>query len=106
VVGGNGERVLERVVRYGDEWMPNRVGDDDALLARVDELQRLAGEAGRGAIPVTVYGASRKPERLERWAAGGVTRAVYWLPSADAGEVERALDECAGYVAAFRDAGG
>jgi probable F420-dependent oxidoreductase len=101
VVGGNGPRVLDRVLRFGDEWMPNRVGDDDELLGRVAELQRRAAEAGRDPIPVTVYGASRKPERLERWAAGGVTRAVYWLPPAGAAEVERALDECAGYAAAY-----
>jgi probable F420-dependent oxidoreductase len=101
VVGGNGERVLERVVRYGDEWMPNRVGDDDQLLARIAELHRMCEDAGRPPAPVTVYGASRKPERLERWAAGGVTRAVYWLPSAGADEVERAVDERAGYVAQY-----
>jgi probable F420-dependent oxidoreductase len=102
VVGGSGPRVLDRVLRYGDEWMPNRVSDDDALLERVAELQRCASEAGRGPIPVTVYGASRKPERLERWASGGVTRAVYWLQPTDRGEAERALDEMAGFAAAYR----
>jgi alkanesulfonate monooxygenase SsuD/methylene tetrahydromethanopterin reductase-like flavin-dependent oxidoreductase (luciferase family) len=25
VVGGNGPKVLDRVLGYGDEWMPNRV---------------------------------------------------------------------------------
>jgi probable F420-dependent oxidoreductase len=102
VVGGSGPKVLDRVLRYGDEWMPNRVSDDDVLLERVAELQRRAGEAGRGPIPVTVYGASRKPERLERWAEGGVTRAVYWLRPTDGGETERSLDELAGFAAAYR----
>ena len=96
VVGGNGEKVLDRVLAFGDEWMPNRVGDDDAIVAR------LAEEAGRAPIPVTIYGASRKPETLERWAQHGVTRAVYWLPSADIGEVERRLDEAVGYVENYR----
>jgi probable F420-dependent oxidoreductase len=102
LVGGSGPKVIERVIRYGDEWMPNRVSDDDVLLGRVAELQRRAEEAGRGPIPVTVYGASRKPERLERWAEGGVTRAVYWLQPTAADEAERALDELAGFAAAYR----
>ena len=103
VVGGNGPRVLDRVLRFGDEWMPNRIGDDDALLERIAELQRRADEAGRETpVPVTVYGASRKPERLERWAAGGVTRAVYWLQPTGHDAAERALDELAGFAAAYR----
>ncbi|HEV3229956.1 MAG TPA: LLM class F420-dependent oxidoreductase, partial [Solirubrobacteraceae bacterium] len=31
IVGGNGERVLERVIAFGDEWMPNRIGDETEL---------------------------------------------------------------------------
>jgi probable F420-dependent oxidoreductase len=102
LVGGNGPKVLDRVLRYGDAWMPNRVHDDDVLLERVAELERRAAEAGRDPIPVTVYGASRKPDRLERWAEGGVTRAVYWLPPGAADEAERALDQMAGFAAAYR----
>jgi len=101
LVGGNGEKVLERVVAFGDEWMPNRV-KAEAFVARLQELRRLAEEAGRAPIPVTVYGASRKPDVLAEWAENGVTRAVYWLPSADAGEVERRVDEAAGYVERYR----
>ena len=93
LVGGNGARVLERVVAYGDAWMPNRVSDDDALVARMEELQRMAREAGRDPIPVTVYGASRDPARIERWAAAGVVRSVFWLPPVPADEIEPRLDE-------------
>ena len=101
IVGGNGEKVLDRVVAYGDGWMPNRIKAED-FIARLDDLRRRAADAGRDPIPVTVYGASRKPEVLEEWAEHGVTRAVYWLPSADAGEVERRVDEAAGYVERYR----
>src|SRR3954464_11047749 len=34
LVGGKGERVIDRVVRYGDEWMPNIARDDIDNLAR------------------------------------------------------------------------
>src|SRR3954463_16136077 len=38
VVGGNGPKVLDRVLAFGDEWMPNRVGDDDEFVARLHQL--------------------------------------------------------------------
>jgi len=105
LVGGNGPKVLDRVLAYGDAWLPNRVEDDDLLVARIDELQRRAAEIGREPIPVTVYGASRNPERIARWAAAGVTRAVFWLPSAPAEEVEPRLDEIAGTIDTLRGSG-
>src|SRR5688572_6705929 len=54
LVGGNGPRVLKRVLRFGDEWLPNRVGDDDFMIGQIEELQRLAKEAGRDPIPVSL----------------------------------------------------
>lgn len=101
VVGGNGEKVLDRVIAYGDEWMPNRIKAED-FVGRLDDLRRRAEEAGRDPIPVTVYGASRKPEVLQEWVEHGVTRAVYWLSSSDAGEVERQVDAIVGYVESYR----
>jgi probable F420-dependent oxidoreductase len=98
IVGGNGRRVLDRVLAFGDEWMPNRIGDDDELAARIAELQRRAEDAGREAIPVTLFGAPRKPERLERLERAGITRFLFILPPAEAGEVERKLDEYAQVV--------
>jgi probable F420-dependent oxidoreductase len=102
VVGGNGPKVLDRVIAFGDEWMPNRVADDDEFVERLDDLRRRAEEAGRGPIPVTMYGASRKPDVLRRWAEHGVTRAVYWIPPVEAGEVERRIDEVVGFVEQYR----
>ena len=56
IVGGNGERVLERVVAFGDEWMPNRVKDPEDLGERINRLAELATEAGRPRPPVPQYG--------------------------------------------------
>ena len=95
LVGGNGKGVLDRVLAYGDHWMPNVVGGDDVLLARVEELR---GRADRP-IGVTVNAAPSRPERLERYAEAGVERCVFYVPSAgpDAVEakIERVLDSAA-----------
>ena len=101
LVGGNGAKVIDRVLAFGDEWLPNRIGDEDAFAKRLEELRHRAADAGRDPIPVTVYGGTRKPETLERWSDLGVHRSVYWLPPVDAGEAERRLDEVAGLVAEF-----
>src|SRR3954454_17066158 len=71
LVGGNSERVLARVVRYGNGWIPNR---EAGLAERVAELQRLAAEAGRGRIPVTYFGAKIDEALVERLTAAGVDR--------------------------------
>jgi probable F420-dependent oxidoreductase len=92
LVGGNGPKVLERVVAFGDEWMPNRV---TGLTDRVAELNRLAAEAGRDAIPVTLSGARPDPEAIERGEQVGVHRCSFYIDPADAGETERQLDELA-----------
>jgi probable F420-dependent oxidoreductase len=92
LVGGNGERVLERVLAFGDEWMPNRF---TGILERVEELNRLAQEAGRGRIPVTLSGAKPDMELIERGEAVGIHRATFYIEPADAGETGRQLDELA-----------
>jgi probable F420-dependent oxidoreductase len=104
LVGGNGERVLDRVLAYGDEWMPNRIGSIESLVERVEELQRRAEEAGRDRIPVTLYGASRDRGRIEALAAAGVHRCLFGLPSAPRDEVEPLLDQYAATAAELAEA--
>ena len=90
LVGGNGEKVLERVVAFGDEWMPNRAS---GLRERIPKLQELASEAGRDPIPVTLSGANPDPELIERGEEAGVHRCTYYIAPADEGGTERQLDE-------------
>lgn len=106
LIGGNGKRVLERVVRWGDAWYPNFLGDDERMIARLQKLARLASEAGREPIPTTLQLAPLEPERLERLRAAGVTRVLRYLPPAGADEIERRLDSYAQRVEAYRSAGG
>jgi probable F420-dependent oxidoreductase len=101
LVGGLGERVLDRVVAYGDEWIPNRVKSPEALGERIAELQRRAEAAGRERIPVTVFGAKPEVRLLERLAAAGVTRSLFYLLPTERDEVERQLEELAKVAAAW-----
>ena len=64
--------------------------------ARIAELRSRAADAGRGRIPVTLYGAVPKPAALESYAAAGVDRVLFEVPDAPADEVLRRLDELAG----------
>lgn len=95
LVGGAGPTVLDRVLGFGDGWLPNyqrdEDGDDDAFLNRVRELQRLADEAGRS-VEVQVLAAPADPAVLERLRAVGVSRAMHWLPTGPRAVVEPALE--------------
>jgi len=95
LVGGRGEKVLDRVVAYGDEWMPNRVDDPEALGERITELQRRAERAGRRRIPVSVFGATPDAGFVERLGAAGVSRCFFYVQPEEPGEVERQVDELA-----------
>lgn len=75
ILGGSGPKILERVVRYADGWMPNR-GD---VVERIPELQALARTAGRGHIPVTYFPNATASE-IERLAKAGVERCIYYVP--------------------------
>lgn len=99
LMGGNGPKVLERVVAYADEWFPNRIGGEEVLMARLAELRELAERAGRDPIPVTLSGSTRDPDTLRRYEEAGIHRIVYWLPSAPREEVEPALDAYAAVIA-------
>jgi len=104
LIGGSGKQVLDRVLAYGDEWMPSRMPDED-LAARIKELNGRAVDAGREAIPVTVFGMAPEPERIERLAQDGVQRVVFWLPPDSAEAVEAAFDRCVGAIQQFQTAG-
>ncbi|MGH9040400.1 MAG: LLM class F420-dependent oxidoreductase [Acidimicrobiia bacterium] len=99
IVGGNGPGVLDRVLEYGDGWMPNanrgRVKEGMATLAR------RAGEVGREPIPVTIFGARPEAQTVEDYEAMGVERCLFAVPSKPADEVLPVLDRHAELAAKF-----
>jgi alkanesulfonate monooxygenase SsuD/methylene tetrahydromethanopterin reductase-like flavin-dependent oxidoreductase (luciferase family) len=74
LVGGTGEKVLDRVLRYGDGWIPNDK-DVERTGRRIAELRDRAGRH----VHVTYYGAT--VENLDRLRELGVDRALIVLES-------------------------
>jgi len=99
LVGGDGENTLKRVVSYGDGWMP--VGRRADFKSRIDELNHLAADAGRGTIPVTIFGAPPRPDVIEQYAEAGVERVVFNLPPAPRDEVLPLLETQANITKQF-----
>lgn len=81
LIGGGGPTVLDRVLSHGDGWIPLRVplSGLDAFATRIDELRRRAADAGRGALPVTLYGAVPTVAAVEAYEAAGVDRLLVEL---------------------------
>ena len=102
LVGGMSDGALNRVVRYGDEWMPNVVGTPEILAGRIADLQGRAADAGRDPIPVTLFAAKPEARALNRLREAGVNRALILVRSADAAGTEARLDELAAIVAEAR----
>ena len=98
LLGGNGPRTLERVVRFADGWMPNAM-DPERFAERIDELQRLAADAGRARVPVTAFGCRADAAGVARYAEAGVDRCVFWVPATSRDDTLRVLDVAAGCVA-------
>jgi probable F420-dependent oxidoreductase len=79
-IGGNGPRVEDRVLRFGNGWMPN-MPEIETLGPRIAELRSRAGTH----VPVTYYGAT--PENLPQLEAAGVDRALIVLESGPEADV-------------------
>jgi probable F420-dependent oxidoreductase len=103
LVGGNGRKVRDRVVAFGDEWLPNRLGDEEQFRARIVKLQAQGREAGRDRIPVTLALAPTEPDKIKWYEEAGVHRCLYWVPPAGKDVVERALEK---YVPLVEQLGG
>ncbi len=97
ILGGLGEKVHDRVLSYGDEWMPNRAQPAD-LKPRVAELRERAGRH----VPVTYYGARPEPEFIEALEDAGVDRSLLQLPPGPADEVLPLVERYAELAASRR----
>jgi probable F420-dependent oxidoreductase len=93
LVGGDGATTFDRVVEFGDGWMPLLRPNRDPV-PRIPELHQRLKEAGRDprSAPVTLVFAPPKRDALDALAAAGVSRAVFGLPSEPRDSVLPRLD--------------
>lgn len=101
LIGGIGPRVLDRVVAYGDGWIPSASSGIENVLAQIPELNRRAEAAGRGRLPVTITSTPPELAVLEQYRAAGVDRASFGLPQGGRDAVLPVLDQLAKIVEEF-----
>jgi probable F420-dependent oxidoreductase len=88
IVGGDGPTVLDRVLAFGDAWLP--AADYHPGTGVIERITELAARAQR---PIDVYAyMPAEPHVIERMRAAGVRRALHRLPTAGRSVVEPALE--------------
>jgi alkanesulfonate monooxygenase SsuD/methylene tetrahydromethanopterin reductase-like flavin-dependent oxidoreductase (luciferase family) len=82
LIGGDGATTFDRVVEYGDGWMPIMRPNQNPV-EKIPQLRERLQKAGRDpkSAPVSIFFAPPKREGLDRLAAAGVERAIFGLPS-------------------------
>ena len=77
ILGGHARNVLQRVVAWGDGWLPNRITPDGLRESRAT-LDRLAKDAGRDPtkITITVHGQPSDRDLITRLLDAGATRVL------------------------------
>jgi probable F420-dependent oxidoreductase len=98
LVGGNGPTVLDRVLEYGDAWMPNPGRD---VVERIGELRARADRP----IGVVIVGAPLDVDVLASYENAGVDRVLFWLPSGRRSVVEAELDRVEQVMFELHDVG-
>lgn len=101
LVGGDGPKVLERVVDYGDGWFPLYGRGKDPIAERIARLNEMASERGRDPIPVTMFAAPGEHQVVEEHMQAGVHRYVFSLPSAGEDQVIPVLDRLTEMIETF-----
>ncbi len=101
IIGGNGPRTLDRVLEYGDGWMPIGGRMTAELPGKIAELKARARAERRGEMPITIFAARADPAAIQALEEGGVDRAVFMLPPAPAETVLPILERYAGVARAY-----
>jgi probable F420-dependent oxidoreductase len=82
ILGGHAKNVLERVVAWGDGWLPNRTTPEKLAESRAT-LDRLAKGAGRdpAVITISVHGQPADRDLIRRFHDAGATRVIVRPPT-------------------------
>jgi probable F420-dependent oxidoreductase len=96
LVAGNGPGSEDRVLDFGDEWLPQSgpLADVAEFRRRVTALREKAGRA----VPVTVFGVPPDRGLLEQFAEAGANRCLLALSGLGPAQTLTTLDEWSGLV--------
>jgi len=100
LIGGDGATTFDRVVEFGDGWMPIMRPKTNPV-EKIPELRERLKKAGRDpkSAPVSIFFAPPKKPALDALEAAGVERAIFGVPSEARDSVLPRLDA---YAAAMR----
>ena len=93
-LGGHAKNVFNRIVAWGDGWIPNRITPQNLEKGR-NKLMELADESGRNStsINVTVYGQEPDVDLLKEFESIGADRVVIAMDTLDEKGVLKKLEE-------------
>ena len=91
LIGGDADRTFQRVINYGDIWMPYPK-EGDSFSEKIKKLNDMASDKGRGPIPVTMFGVKSDPKIVEGFIKDGADRILFWLSSEGEKEVLKKMD--------------
>ena len=102
LMGGDGPTTFDRVVEFGDGWMPigGRGDTGVALDQKIAILRERLAEAGRDpdSAPVTIFGAQPNSDTVSRMEQYGVSRVLLTVPAEGPETVLPLLDDLAKLV--------
>jgi alkanesulfonate monooxygenase SsuD/methylene tetrahydromethanopterin reductase-like flavin-dependent oxidoreductase (luciferase family) len=101
LVAGNGTGTIDRVLEYGDGWLPMPNRGPVSLTDGMAELRRRAEADGRATPSVTVFGIEPDAAAIEGYVAAGVDHCLFHVSSGSADEVLSELDERAELITRF-----
>jgi len=97
ILGGHAKNVLERVVEWGDGWLPNRATPAEVETSR-NKLAAMAKQAGRDPAKITIsaFGQPADRDLVRRFLDAGATRVIIRPPTAKTEqEMQKALEDIA-----------
>jgi probable F420-dependent oxidoreductase len=97
-IGGESPAALDRLLKYGDAWLPRGNAPVSELLSTREWLT----ERGRGDIPFTLFGGIPDDESLDAYNAAKVERVTFMLPTRPEAETLTKLDEFAEFAGRHR----
>jgi probable F420-dependent oxidoreductase len=99
LLGGSARNVLQRVVAWGDGWMPIRLTPEDIKQGRAT-LDGLAATAGRDpkTLDITVFGEASNRDSMQRFAEAGASRVIVRLADTESATALTALEQMATQV--------